>query len=190
MTTYRAAAFRPGKPECCRVLHEVVVVEDTVGVDVAPLIDPDVDEVVARGPHDRGREAIGRKETVGDRADPKAEVRLILRRGRPMPLRQGRLEEHRLPRRARHDGLSGRLEAGMIVNDNELHAAHSAFQKALEELPPVVFGRAEFEAAALCGCSDCASATHRADLLIGKTLTWDRRHSEGQFNGSFGVAGG
>jgi hypothetical protein len=47
----------------------------------------------------------------------------------------------------------------MIVTDNELHAAHSAFQKALEEHPPVVFGRAEFEAAALCGCSDCASAT-------------------------------
>lgn len=165
MTTYGTAAFRPGKPECCRVLHGVVVVvvvvvvEDSVGVDVAPLIDPDVDEVVVRGAHDRGREAIGRKETVGDRADPKAEVRLILRIGRPIPLRQGSLEEHRLPRRARHDGLSGRLEAGMIVNDNELYAVHSAFQKALEELQPVVFGRAEFETATLCGCSDCASAT-------------------------------
>jgi hypothetical protein len=74
----------------------VFVVEDSVGVDVAPLIDAEVDEVVVRGANDRGSEAIGRKETVGDRADPKAEVRLILRIGRPMPLRQGRLEEHRL----------------------------------------------------------------------------------------------
>jgi hypothetical protein len=36
----------------------------------------------------------------------------------------------------------------MIVTDNELHAVHAAVQKALEELPPVVFGLAEFDAAA------------------------------------------
>ena len=53
-----------------------------------------------------------------------------------------------LPRHAGHDGLSGRLETGMIVTDNELHPVHAAVQKALEELPPVVFGFAEFNAAA------------------------------------------
>jgi len=53
-----------------------------------------------------------------------------------------------LPRHSGHDGLSGRLETGMIVTDNELHAVHAAVQKALQELPPVVFGLAEFDAAA------------------------------------------
>jgi len=53
-----------------------------------------------------------------------------------------------LPRHAGHGCLPGRLEAGMVVANDEFHAVHAAFLEAPGELPPVMLGLAPCDATA------------------------------------------